>query len=112
MYTYLLSKLNTELRSKTSGVEHKNGLEVYRSICNTVGAVPENDQFYLDSQFKAMPHIYGDKIKGLKELYGFRMSLKAKIVGYKKGIGHEPDHGHLKQILYVCMDIASKTLAS
>ncbi len=29
MYTYLLSKLNTELHSKTFGVEDKNGLEVY-----------------------------------------------------------------------------------
>ena len=30
MYTYLLGKLNTELHSKTFGVENKNGLEVYR----------------------------------------------------------------------------------
>ena len=30
MYTYLLSKLNAELQSKTLGVENKNGLEVYR----------------------------------------------------------------------------------
>ena len=47
-----------------------------------------------------MPQIYGDKIKGLKELYGFRMMLKAKVVAYKKAIGHELDHGHLKQILF------------
>ena len=66
MYTYLLSKLNTELRSKTFGVENKNGLEVYRLICHSVDAVPENYQFYLDSQFTAMPQIYGEKIKGLR----------------------------------------------
>ena len=112
MYTYLLSKLNIELHSKTIGVEDKNGLEVYQLICNTVDAVPDNYQFYLDSQLTAMPQIYGDQIKGLKELYSFRMMLKAKVVAYKKAIGHEPDHGHLKQILYVCMDMASKTMAS
>ena len=38
--------------------------------------------------------------------------LKAKVVAYKKAIGHEPDHGQLKQILYVCMDMPSKNLAS
>ena len=42
MYTYFLSKLNTELHTKTIGVEDKNGLEVYRLICNTVDEVPEN----------------------------------------------------------------------
>ena len=38
--------------------------------------------------------------------------LKAKVVAYKKAIGHEPDHEHLKQILNVCMDMQSKNLAS
>ena len=110
MYTYHMGKLNAELHSKTFGVEHKNGLEVYRLICNTVDAVLENYQFYMDSQFTAISQIYGDKIKGLKELYNFRMMLKAKFIACKKAIGHEPDHGHLKQILYVCMDVVSKTL--
>ena len=70
MYTYLLSKLNTELHTKTIGVEDKKGLEVYRLICNTVDAVLENYKFYPDSQFTAMPQTYSDKIKCLKELYG------------------------------------------
>ena len=38
--------------------------------------------------------------------------MKAKVIVYMKAIGHEPDHAHFKQILYVCMDMASKTLAS
>ena len=49
LYTYLLGKLNTELHSKTVGVEGKNGFEVYRQICNIVDAIPANYQFYLDS---------------------------------------------------------------
>ena len=53
-----------------------------------------------------------EKIKGLKDLYNFRLMLKAKVVAYKKAIGHEPDQKHLKQILYVCMDMASKKFAS
>ena len=35
-----------------------------------------------------------------------------KAVAYKKAIGHEPDHEQLKQILYVCIDMNSKNLAS
>ena len=42
LYTYFLSKLSTELHGKTIGIEGKNGLEMYRQICNIIGAVPEN----------------------------------------------------------------------
>ena len=59
-----------------------------------------------------MPQLYGDNIKGLKELYAFRLMPKAMVVFYKKAIGSEPDHDQLKQILYVCMDMTSKKLAS
>ena len=105
-------KLNTELHAKTVSVENKNGLEVYRQICNIVDDVPENYKFFLDSQFTAMPQVYGDKIKGLKDLYNFRLMLKGKVVAYKKAIGQDPDFERLKQILYVCMDLQSKNLAS
>ena len=57
-----------------------------------------------------MPQVYGDNVKGLKELYAFRLMLKLKVVAYKNAIGHEPDHAQLKQILYVCMDMTSKNL--
>ena len=59
-----------------------------------------------------MPQVYGDKVKGLHELYAFRLMLKSKVVAYKKTIGHEPDLEQLKLILYVCMDMTSKNLAS
>ena len=38
--------------------------------------------------------------------------LKAKVVAYRKAIGHDPDFEQLKQVLYVCMDMQSKNLAS
>ena len=55
MFTYLLWMLNTDLHTKTVSVENKNGLEVYRQICNIVGAVPENYKFFLDSQLTSLP---------------------------------------------------------
>ena len=85
---------------------------MYRQICNIIDAVPEHHTFYLDSQFILMPQIYGDKAKGLKPFYQFRMLLKSKVVAYKKAIGSEPDPSLLKQILWVCMDDACKQLAS
>ena len=78
MFTYLMSKLNSDLHTKTVSVENQNGLEVYRQICNIVDAVPEN--LLLDSQFTALPQVYGEKINGLKDLYNFRLMLKAKVV--------------------------------
>ena len=107
-----MSELNTDLDTKTVSVEGKNGLEVYRQICNIIDAAPENYKFFLDSQFTALPQVYGEKIKGFKDLYNFRLMLKAKVVAYKKAIGHEPDQEHLKQIFYACMDMASTSLAS
>jgi hypothetical protein len=59
-----------------------------------------------------MPQVYGDKVKGLKELFQFRTLLKSKVVAYKKAIGTEPDPSLLKQILWVCMDVSSKQLVS
>ena len=112
MYTYLVGKLITDLHSKIISVEGKNGLEVYRLMCNAIEPTPKNYEFYLSSQFTLMPQMYADKIKGLTELYAFRMLLKAKVASFKKSIGKEPDHGQLKQVLYVRMDTNSKNLAS
>ena len=112
LYTYFLGKLNTELQTKTISIEGENGLDMYRQICNIVDAVPENFKFDLDYQFIDMPHLNGDKIKGLTELYMFRMLLKSKLVSYNKAIGAKPGHAQLKPNLYVCMDMASKKLAS
>ena len=62
LYTYLIGTLNTELHTETINIESKKGFGVYRQICNIVDAVPENYKSYLDSQFAAMPQVYGDKV--------------------------------------------------
>ena len=64
---------------------------MYRQICNIIDAVPETYKFDLDYQFISMPQVYGDKVKGLNELFQFRTLLKSKVVAYKKAIGTEPD---------------------
>ena len=42
LYTYFLGKLSTDLHIKAISIEGKNGLEMYRQICNIIDAVPEN----------------------------------------------------------------------
>ena len=37
---FLVGKLNSNLHDKTVGVEHRNGFELYRQICQIVDAVP------------------------------------------------------------------------
>ena len=59
-----------------------------------------------------LPQHYAGKVQGLKELYAFRMLMKAKIAAYKRAIGKEPDHAQRKQILYVCMAVNARNLAS
>ena len=111
MHSYLVSKLNTELHGKTINIENKNGFEMYRQICNIVDALPENYKFYLDTQLMLLTQ-HSDKIKGLKELYGFRLLLTSKVAAYKKAVGEEPSQDRLKEILWCVMDVASKDLAN
>ena len=51
------------------------------------------------------------RLEGLRDLYKCRLMLKANVLASKRVIGHEQDLEHLKQVLYVCMDMASKNLA-
>ena len=66
----------------------------------------------LDSRSVAIPQLWGDKVKGLKEMYALCMLQISKVVAYKKAIGVEPDSSLLKQILWVCMHVGSKNLVS
>ena len=103
-----MNKLNTDLHRKTTGIEDRNGLEMYRQICNIVDALPANYKFYLDAQLAALPHKHADNIKGLKELYEFRVLLKKQVAEYKKVIGNDPSQEKLKEILWVVMDKGNK----
>jgi len=44
---YLINKLSTSLHDRTVGVEHHNGFEIYRQVCQMIDAVPENAEFHL-----------------------------------------------------------------
>lgn len=86
-----------EMHTKTISIENKNGLEMYRPICNIIDAVSETYHFHLNSKLIAMPQIYGDQIKSLKELYAFRLFLNSKVVAYNNATGSGPDHAQFKQ---------------
>ena len=47
MYTFLLSKLNTELRGKTFGIEGRNGFGLYRQVVRAIDEIPENAKFLM-----------------------------------------------------------------
>ena len=55
-----------------------------------------------------MANEWSGKVKNLKDLYTFRIEMKKKVQAYKKIIGRGPDHSLLKNIMYCCMDTASK----
>ena len=112
LFNFLVNKLNTELHEKTIGIEKKNGFELYRLVYNSVDALPENAAWHLDAQIMALPQHCKAMIKGIKELYGFRLHLKTKIAAYKKIVGEEPNHNILGQIIWQCMDDNSRQLAS
>ena len=56
--------------------------------------------------------MHADKIKNLKDLYGFRLLLKRKEAEYEREIGNKPDDTQMKQILWNTMDPASRVAAS
>ena len=97
LYTYFLGRLNTELQTKTISIEVKNSLEMYQQMCNIVDAKLANYKFFIDSQLAEMPRNHADKIKGLKDLYGFRLTSKKKVAAYMKAIGVEPDHTNFQE---------------
>ena len=66
----------------------------------------------MDCLITALPQQYAMGIKTLKDLYGFRLLLKKKVAEYKKVVGQEPSHKKLGEILWSCMDVGSKQLAS
>ena len=112
LYAYLVSKLNTDLHDKTVGVEHKNGLEMYRQICQIVDAIPENAPFFMNAELQNLAKTYGSKVHDLKSLYGFSLLLKRKNAEYKKIVGVEPDDGQSKLIIWNVLDPTSRLQAA
>ena len=109
--SYLICKLNTDLHTKTFGLEHKNGFELYRVVCQLVDAIPENAAFHLNNELLNLTKQYGSKVVDLRTLYGFRLLLKRKVAEYKKVIGNNPSEENSYAILWNVMDPDSKTKA-
>ena len=82
-WTYLLSKLNTELHGKSISIEGRNGFELYRQVVRAVDDIPENAKFLMGAELSDMVKRYGDKVKDLKSMYGFRLLLKKRAAEYK-----------------------------
>jgi hypothetical protein len=57
--SYLICKLNTDLHTKTFGLENKNGFELYRVVCQLVDAIPENAAFHLNNELLNLTKQYG-----------------------------------------------------
>ena len=107
MYNLLIGKLNTELLELAIGVGSRNGLELYRQIARKIDAVPENQKFLMGADLVDMAKKYGDKVRDLKSLYGFRLLLKKRAALYKKAVGEEVDKEKLKEIIWNVMDADS-----
>ena len=112
LYTFLLSKLNTDLHGKTIGIEDRNGLELYRQVVQSVDQIPDNAKFLMGADIGNLVHKYGDKVKDLKSLYGFRLLLKKRAAEFKKTIGEEVDPEKLKELIWNAMDPGSKMIAT
>jgi hypothetical protein len=108
---YLVSKLNSNLHDKTAGVEHRNGFELYRQVCQIVDAVPENASFHMKNEITGLTKTYGPKVTDLKSLYGFRLLLKKRMVEFKKIIGEEFSTEQAQLILWNVLDSRSKEIA-
>lgn len=112
LWTYLLSKLNTELHGKSVPIESRNGFELYRTIVKHMDDIPENAGFLLGAEITAMAEKFGPKVKDLKTLYGFRLLLKKRAAEFKKTVGEEVEESKMHEIIWNVMDPASKMIAS
>ena len=108
---YLVGKLSSDLHNRTLGIEHKNGFELYRQVCQLIDPIAENAKFHMNNDLNNLTKQYGGKVVDLKTLYGFRLLLKRQIVQYKKIVGESPPEAGNMQILWNAMDHASKVIA-
>ena len=66
----------------------------------------------MGADLSGMVQKYGDKIKDLKTLYGFRLLLKKRSAEFKKVIGEEVDNGRLQEIIWNAIGPVSKITAT
>ena len=70
--SYLICKLNTDLHTKTFGLDNQNGFELYRQINQLVDSIPEDAAFHLSNELGNLTSLHGGKDKVLRTLYGIR----------------------------------------
>ena len=82
--SYLICKLNTDLHTKTFGLDSQNGFELYRLIRQLVDSIPDDAAFHLSNELGILTSLHGGKVKDLRTLYGFRLLFKRKVAEYKR----------------------------
>ena len=56
------------MHEKVAGINHKYGYEVYRSIYNSVDAIPANAEFTYDQAILHLVPMYAGNVQNLKDL--------------------------------------------
>ena len=75
--------MNTELNGKIISIPNEHGFEMYRRICEAVDAVPANALFIMQAELMALVKSFSDKVKNIRDLYGFRLLLDKKFIAFK-----------------------------
>ena len=68
------------MHEHVAGISNKNGYELYRSIYNSVDAIPVNAEFTYDQALMQLVPMYAGKVKNPKDLYAFRVVLMKKVI--------------------------------
>ena len=62
----------------------------------------------MGAEIANLVHKFGDKVKDLKTLYGFRLLVKDRAAAYKKTIGEDVDPETLRELIWNAMDPAPR----
>ena len=74
--------------------------ELYRQIVRAVDGISENAKFLMGADISNLVHKFGDKVKDLKTLNGFRLLANKLAAEYKKTIGQEVDPEKLRELIW------------
>ena len=85
---------------------------MYRQVVRAIDEIPENAKFLMGADILNLVHKFGDKVKDLKTLYGFRLLVKKRAAEYKRTIGQEVDPEKLSELIWNAMDPKSKMTAT
>ena len=81
-------------------------------MVRAVDEIPENAKFLMGAEISNLVHKFGDKVKDLKTLYGFRLLVKDRAAAFNKTIGEDVDPEKLRELIWNAMDPGSKMMAT